>query len=123
MSTAFSAGRWMGITEPEHAAMMVGLEYVSALLDTTRPEHSAHHGKIYAIDDPFWQFWYPPNGFHCYCDVISRYNWEPKAGSIKLTNWDGAKIPTMETKAGIVYDFNYNAGQVLASGNVEALAI
>ena len=45
--------------------------YVSALLPTTRPSHAEKHGIVLPADDPFWNTWYPPNGFNCYCTVQS----------------------------------------------------
>ena len=41
------------------------LEYISALLETTRPEHAARHGKIYPIDKAPWLG--EPN---CRCTLI-----------------------------------------------------
>jgi SPP1 gp7 family putative phage head morphogenesis protein len=35
----------------------------------TRPTHSALDDVIAAIDDPFWQTFFPPNGFNCRCLV------------------------------------------------------
>lgn len=32
----------------------------------TRPAHRAVHGKIFPADHPFWDTWYPPNGFRCF---------------------------------------------------------
>lgn len=44
----------------------------SAVNDSrTRPAHRAMHGKIFPADDPFWDQWYPPNGFRCRCSVNS----------------------------------------------------
>ena len=44
--------------------------YVCKMLPTSREEHKALHGKVFRCDDPFWDSFYPPNGFNCRCDVI-----------------------------------------------------
>jgi len=61
LQTAYSVGR--------HKQMMdsVTREYwqYHAIMDAaTRPDHAAQNGKVYHRDDPFWDTWYPPNGFN-----------------------------------------------------------
>jgi hypothetical protein len=44
----------------------------SAINDSrTRMTHSALHGRVVRHDDPFWDKFYPPNGFRCRCTVTS----------------------------------------------------
>lgn len=38
-------------------------EYDAVNDSATRPSHLAHDGKVYRHDHPFWDQWYPPNGY------------------------------------------------------------
>ena len=40
--------------------------YVAIMDSHTRPQHSALNGRTFRYDDPFWQKFYPPNGFNCF---------------------------------------------------------
>lgn len=40
--------------------------------DRVRPEHQVLDGIRKRVDDPFWQSYYPPNGFRCRCIVIQE---------------------------------------------------
>lgn len=59
-------------TYKENGDFVKGLMY-SAVLDDddrTREDHAAMDGRQYAIDDPIWDKWTPPNGFNCRCVLI-----------------------------------------------------
>ena len=45
------------------------LQYRTAADGKVRPEHAALHGVTLPIDDPFWEQFYPPNGWNCRCSV------------------------------------------------------
>lgn len=67
MQSAYMAGHWQTFEEGRDFAPW--LQY-SAILDSrTRQSHRAAHGAVYHIDDPFWDYFYPPNGFNCRCTV------------------------------------------------------
>lgn len=36
-----------------------------------REQHLAWHGLLLPVDDPFWEFAYPPSGYNCRCSVRS----------------------------------------------------
>lgn len=38
--------------------------------DRVREAHAAMDGVIKHLDDPFWDVWWPPNGWNCRCTVI-----------------------------------------------------
>lgn len=69
IQTAYSVGRYK-----EMMAVVKDRPYwqYSAVNDSrTRPTHAALNGKVFPADHPFWNTWYPPNGFNCRCGVVS----------------------------------------------------
>jgi SPP1 gp7 family putative phage head morphogenesis protein len=45
------------------------LMYTTRMDDKVRPEHAALQGITLKVDDPFWNKYYPPNGWNCRCTV------------------------------------------------------
>ena len=45
------------------------LQYRTAHDDKVRPEHAALEGVTLPMSDPFWETYYPPNGWNCRCTV------------------------------------------------------
>lgn len=69
IQTAYNVGRYK-----EMMAVKRDRPYwqYSAINDSrTRPTHWAMNGKIFPADHPFWNTWYPPNGFNCRCGVVT----------------------------------------------------
>lgn len=70
---------------------------------SVRPSHAEHNGKVRHADHPFWQTWYPPNGFNCRCYVRS------------LSARQMREMGLSETKEGTDFvpdeGFNYNPGK------------
>ncbi|MCL6558763.1 MAG: phage head morphogenesis protein [Firmicutes bacterium] len=63
IQTAFSVGRYRKMTDPEVLARRPYWMY-DAVNDThTRPTHKALDGMVFPADHPFWDTWYPPNGY------------------------------------------------------------
>lgn len=46
------------------------LQYRTAGDDKVRPEHAELHGITLPPGDPFWEEYFPPNGWNCRCDVV-----------------------------------------------------
>jgi len=57
----------------------------------TRQTHLAVDGLVFPHDHPFWQTWYPPNGFACRCVVITLSERQVKARGLKVQT----EIPDM----------------------------
>jgi len=62
IQTSYNVGRYN---------QMVGMkeefpywEYDAVNDGNTRPEHGIHDKKVYPVDHPFWDTWYPPNGYN-----------------------------------------------------------
>ncbi|MCF6432918.1 phage minor head protein [Leisingera sp. MMG026] len=67
LRSARAAGQWDRIQRSKRA-----LPYLVYLLGPSqrhRLTHEAKNGLVLPVDDPFWQTWYPPNGWGCKCHV------------------------------------------------------
>ncbi len=69
IQTAFHVGRYQQMSQV--AATRPYWMYDAVNDSRTRPEHRALNGKVYRHDHPFWDTWYPPNGFRCRCGVTT----------------------------------------------------
>ena len=63
------------------------LQYRTAGDSKVRPEHAALNGVTLPPSDPFWQTYYPPNGWGCRCNVVqvrkSKYPVTPHDEAMK----------------------------------------
>jgi hypothetical protein len=69
LSTAYSAGRYAQMTEPETLKAFPYWQYQHSGSSHPRLQHLAWNGLTLRADDPFWEAHYPPNGWRCGCSV------------------------------------------------------
>ena len=83
------------------------LQYRTANDSKVRPEHAALNGVTLPPSDPFWEEYYPPNGWNCRCTVVqvrkSKYPATPHEEAMAL----GEEALQRDTK-GI---FHFNPGK------------
>lgn len=93
------AGNWLLIQERKAVAPY--LKYKTAEDERVRESHRPLNNVIKLVDDPFWDTFYPPNGWGCRCDVIQIID-----GTI-TTEFDAPEIPPMFAvnagKTGVIF--------------------
>src|SRR5574344_716881 len=87
MQTAYQTGRYK--TQIENTDNRPYWEYVAVLDSRTRPEHAQLHGLIFRYDDPFWNSFYPPNGWRCRCRVNAVSDYNVKDRKLYVDNSEG----------------------------------
>ncbi len=82
MSVLYSAGRWA--EQMENVDDRPYWMYTGINDSHTRRSHLALHGLVLRWDDPFWQAFYPPNGWRCRCSVIALSATDVRARGLKV---------------------------------------
>lgn len=102
-ASAQMAAKWEGFMRDGDR---YNLQYRTAGDKKVRPEHAALNRVTLPITDPFWEEYYPPNGWNCRCTVVqvlkSKYPVTPHDEAMAL----GEEATGKDTK-GI---FHFNAG-------------
>ncbi|MBR4804531.1 MAG: minor capsid protein [Bacteroidales bacterium] len=68
VAAAQCAARWNEYSSRKD--IMPYLQYTAVMDGNTREEHAALNGVVKRIDDPFWDKYYPPNGWGCRCEAV-----------------------------------------------------
>jgi SPP1 gp7 family putative phage head morphogenesis protein len=99
LSASYSVGRYKQLMEVAEARPW--WQYMTVRDESRREAHASQHGKIYRYDHPFWETWYPPNGFNCRCYTKSLSDRQVDPKKIER------QLPTETPDDG----WQYNVGQ------------
>ena len=69
IQNAYARGKWSH--QQQNKDKRPYLEYMAINDSRVRPSHLALDGVIRHIDDPFWQKYYPSNGYRCRCTTTA----------------------------------------------------
>jgi hypothetical protein len=105
-------------------------QYIAVNDKRTRPAHRALNGLIFRADDPFWDTWFPPNGYRCRCGFRTLAERDLDRQDLKVEERDptGSFIVPKDPKTGkamppvaIMPDkgFAFNPGKSFWAGMVE----
>ena len=67
VGTSLMAAKWLDF---EKDSDRYDLQYRTANDDRVREEHALLHNTTLPASDPFWDKYYPPNGWNCRCTVV-----------------------------------------------------
>ena len=100
IQTAYSVGRYREMMETVRTRPY--WQYSAVNDSRTRPAHAALNGKVFRADHPFWDTWYPPNGFNCRCGVVSLSAGEVRRRGLTVEMHDptGDLVETPDPKTG-----------------------
>lgn len=129
LSTAYAAGRFAQMTEPETLAAYPYWQYVHSGAAHPRKQHQAWDGLTLRADDPFWETHYPPNGWGCGCRVrpVSARRLQRMGKSGPDTAPAIARRDVVDRRTGEVHSvpegidlgWDYNVGRAAGAGPVQ----
>jgi len=110
MATAYAAGRWRQLNDPEFARQMPYWRYRHADgVAHPRPQHVAWNGLTLPRDHPFWRTNFPPNGWGCHCKVFAERAPAEGAATEPPPGWDERDAASGELP-GVDEGFDYAPG-------------
>lgn len=117
--SAHAAGQWERAQRTK--AVLPYFLYIETVSREPREEHLAQVGTIAHVDDPYWDTWFPPNGYNCKCGVrqitkseAEKRGWTPAS---KPPPWETRPFVNKRTGAvdevpvGIDPGWHFNPGK------------
>lgn len=87
MHAAYMAGRYRALRA--NAENRPFWQYVAVMDRRTRPAHASLNGRVFRYDDPFWESFWPPNGYRCRCTVRALDQADMDSRGIDLSSSQG----------------------------------
>lgn len=87
MQMAFMVGRYKQMMSNVHNRPF--WRYTAVMDRRTRPAHAALNGRVFRYDDPFWDSFFPPNGWRCRCNVTPMDGEDMQTHGYDLSSSDG----------------------------------
>lgn len=127
LRTSYQAGRYQDLMA--NVKYRPYWQYVAVMDDRTRREHKELNGKVFRWDSPFWDTFFPPNGWNCRCTVKSLSQKDIDRLGLTIDSTDGrlgagtVKLPDGSIQPSAVYrlpggrrvqadaGWNYNPGK------------
>lgn len=101
--SAQMASKW---SEFEADGNRYNLQYRTAADERVRETHRALHDITLPPSDPFWDKYYPPNGWRCRCTVV-----QVRKSKYPESNSDESRLAGAEATAGKDTIFRFNPGK------------
>lgn len=116
VQTAYNVGRYKQMTDPDVIKARPYWVYDAVNDKRTRPTHLALDETVRSHDDPFWNTWYPPNGFRCRCSVRTLSKRDIGRRGYKIQTGPPPAYVKTDTGSGVIPllpdpGFAYNPGK------------
>ncbi|WP_027364014.1 phage head morphogenesis protein [Desulfotruncus alcoholivorax] len=96
IQTAYSVGSWKRMNDADVVKKRPYGMYDAVNDSRTRPTHLAMDRRVFPLDHPIWDTWWPPNGYRCRCAVRSLSERDVQRMGLTVET----KIPEMVTPPG-----------------------
>ena len=110
ISSAMAVSKWKNY---EADGDRYYLQYRTAQDEKVRDSHQALHNITLPIDDPFWDSFFPPNGWRCRCNVVQVRKSKQAPSDSEAARKAGEKATTQLGKDGDnkLEMFRFNPGK------------
>ena len=110
---ALNAGSWDASHSPAIDDILWGYTYVTIGDSRVRASHAEQDGISKPKDDPYWEIWWPPNGWNCRCSAIMEFDKPDSVSTAKAKDVPDPGFAEVETGGA--------AGRALVSIAVKAV--